>query len=260
MHVFLRLVVFFSVLMPMMLSGCTAFDSPARERDQVVVLGMIHGGHRTSEHYGIETLKDIIRRIKPDYILCEIPPDRMVAAQEEFAATGHITEPRVRVFPEYVDVAFPLQNEMGYTIVPCAGWTKDMAGARRAMLEQWSKTRPEDTREMEAGFARAEERIATQGGEDNPRFIHTNEYDEIVRTGMEPYQRLFGDDLGPGGWDTINASHYVLIEQALEEHGGNGHRFLITFGAWHKYWILDQLHERDDIEVLDARAFLPSPE
>ena len=67
---------------------------------------------------------------------------------------------------------------------------------------------------------------------------------------MAPYNRLFNDDLGPGGWDNINAAHYALIEAYLNEHSGEGQRVLITFGAWHKYWLLDRLRARDDIVLL----------
>ena len=49
-----------------------------------------------------------------------------------------------------------------------------------------------------------------------PRDIHTDRYDEIVKRGLEPYNRLFNDDLGLGGWDNVNAAHYSLIDQAID--------------------------------------------
>ncbi len=66
---------------------------------------------------------------------------------------------------------------------------------------------------------------------------------------MEPYSRHFNDDLGAGGWDNINAAHYALIARALEQHRGEGKRFLITFGAWHKHWFKKELRKRDDIVI-----------
>ena len=42
---------------------------------------------------------------------------------------------------------------------------------------------------------------------------------------------------------------------AIRRHRGG--RILITFGAGHKYWLLEQLRERDDVRLLDVREFLP---
>lgn len=224
-------------------------------RNEVVVLGMIHGGHRESETYGIEQLAEAIRRIDPDYVLVEIPPDRIEAATVEFRETGEITEARVRVFPEYVDVLFPLTREIDFEIIACAAWTRPMADARRAKLIEWRTSRPEDTTESDRAQAEAEARIQAEGADDDPLFIHTERYDEIVRAGLEPYDRLFNDDLGPGGWENINAAHYALIAEALDAHTGEGKRFLITFGAWHKYWFLEQLRQRDDIVLIDPRRY-----
>lgn len=51
---------------------------------------------------------------------------------------------------------------------------------------------------------------------------------------LAPSNRLFNDELGAGGWDTINAAHTANIARALDEHRGEGQRFLITYGAAHK--------------------------
>ena len=213
---------------------------------------MIHSGHVDSDEYGIETIQEIVRAYEPDYILAEIPPDRFDAAREEFARDGTITEARVSRFPEYVDAIFPLTREMDFVIVPCAGWTRAMSDDRNAKLKRWAVERPEETAEVDAAEAWVDEEIARRGFDgDDPAFIHTDEYDEIVRRGIEPYNRLFNDDLGAGGWDNINGSHWALIEASLDEHAGEGKRFLITFGAWHKYWIMDRLRERDDVELIE---------
>ncbi len=97
-------------------------------------MGMIHSGHLTSKRYGIPQLEAIFKAITPDVVLTEIPPDRFEAAAAEFKTTDSIAEPRVRRFPEYVDVMFPLTKEMDFDIVPTAGWTKPMADARSKRL------------------------------------------------------------------------------------------------------------------------------
>ncbi len=240
------------ILLIVSLCGC----SQHRTRNEVIVLGMIHGGHRTSEVYGIEQIKDLVRRIEPDYILCEIPPGRLKPALREYRETGKITEPRVRVFPEYVDAIIPMMSELKFELVPCAGWTRKMADDRRAKLEQYKTTRPADHQEMRQAMDEADRQIEQAGLAEDPRKIHTPQYDAIVKRGMEPYNRLFNDDLGPGGWDNINAAHYRLIAKALNEHRHDGRRFLITFGSWHKYWFLEKLRQRPEIRLRNVSEFL----
>ncbi|MEM7515719.1 MAG: hypothetical protein AAF368_02175, partial [Planctomycetota bacterium] len=207
-----------------------------------------------------EVLRDVLREIEPDVVLTEIPPDRLAAAAEEYARTGKITEPRVKRFPEYTDALFPVQRELPFTIVPCAGWTREMAEARSALLQEWRETRTEDFAEMEAASAQAE--LAFEGAAgflgmttEDPRFIHTAEYDLITKGELEPYDRLFNDDLGLGGWTNINRAHYDLIEAAMDEISGQGRTVCLMFGAGHKYWFLEQLRERDDLELIDPMRF-----
>lgn len=238
------------VLLAILLAGC---------RNQVVVMGVIHGDHRESDEYSIARVQEVITNVAPDYVLCEIPPDRFDAAWAEFEADGTVTEPRVKLFPEYTEGLFPLAKEMGITIIPCAAWTKDMADERRAKLEQWSESRADDSSEVARAQDQAQASIAEEGDSDDPAFIHTGRYDEIVEAGLEPYDRLFNDDLGAGGWANINAAHYALIEAALDEHSGEGKRVLIMFGAWHKYWFIKELTLRSDIKVESARQYLQPP-
>jgi len=236
-------------LAAVLLTGCAATEN------RVIVLGMIHSGHRTSDVYSLDVLRGAIKEINPDYVLCEIPPDRFEAARDEFATDGKITEARVSRFPEYVDVMFPLTKTMDIEIVPCAGWTKAMSDDRNAKLKRWETERADETGEVNAAQAKAEAIMASEGDPNDPMYIHTDHYDELVKAGLEPYDRLFNDDLGLGGWTNINRAHYALIEAALDKHSGEGKTILITFGSWHKYWILEQLRERDDIEIVDPKGY-----
>ena len=92
------------------------------------------------------------------------------------------------------------------------------------------------------------------GAGDDPYWIHTDAYDEAYHIRMQVYARLFDADLGPGGWDAINASHWANIERALDRHPGA--RFLLTYGAGHKGPFLRELRRRDDVVLLDVAAFL----
>lgn len=234
--------------------------SPSRDigkKNQVVMLGMIHDGFRTSERYSLEVLRQTIRAIEPDFVLVEIPPNRMGAAIRGFRKTGELTEPRAGVFPEYTDVVFPLTREMDFDIIGVAAWSRPMNEYRRAarrrlrsdpaMAHAWS-----DKEEAEDEFEEA-----IEGRAYDPEFIHSDEFDKITRRAFAPDIEYFNNALGPGGWKNINEAHYRLIAEALDRHKGAGKRILITFGASHKYWFLEELRKREDIILLDPLAFIP---
>lgn len=244
--------------MALMATACCFFTTgcAGEKKNEVIVMGMIHSQHLTSKLYSIERIKSFIRSINPDFILCEIPPDRLDTALREFDENGKIDEPRVKRFPEYVDAMFPLHRDMHFEIVPCAGWTKAMSDNRQKKLVGFKKTRAKDWDEMNRAEAQADEQLRKEHLDDDPLGIHTDRYDEITARGLEPYNRLFNDVLGAGGWDNINAAHFALIIAALDRHKGEGKRLLIMFGAGHKGWFLKKLRQRNDITLRNLREFV----
>ena len=226
-------------------------------KNEVVVVGTIHGEHRTSTRYSTATLRRLLEELRPDYVLTEIAPNRLDAAIREFTATGAVVEPRVVRFPEYVDVLFPLMKSWRFTIVPTAGWSKPMDTYRSAALAriEGDSTRRAEWREYTRANAVADSLIALHGS-DNPYFINSAAYDRIETAAHEPYNRLFNAELGPGGWDNINRLHFGHIARTLDAHRGEGRRFVITYGAGHKEWFLRELRKRDDITILEVAPFL----
>ena len=230
---------------------------PSFVPNEVVVLGMIHGGHTTSEVFSLEVVRNLVREIDPDYWLTEIPPNRWERAWAEYQASDIVEEPRVRLFPEYMEALFPLTRELDFEVIPTAGWTEPMSDFRAAYLDAYSRDpeRAEAWAEYQAAAAASAEALAAGAGDD-PRWIHTDAYDEAYDIRMQVYARLFDADLGPGGWDAINASHWANIERALDRHWGEGARFLLTYGAGHKGPFLRELRRRDDIVLLEVAPFL----
>ena len=233
------------------ISGCSNVrgGEPKQGTTQVYVLGTIHGKHRTSENYSLDVLRRALERSKLDALISEIPPDRVAEAKSSFRETGAVTESRTRAFPEYTEVAFPMTRERDFEIVGAAGWTREIADNRRAALatirkdparaEQWAEHLA-----AQAAFARA-----AGNRRDDPAFIHTDEYDRLAEASRRPYQEHFDADLGAGGWTQINAAHLRLINAALDDISGQGLTAVITFGALHKYMILNSLKERSDIAL-----------
>lgn len=241
---------------------CSCTEKPEKEveklKNEVLILGTIHGGHLTDSVYNILYLDKLVREIRPDYILAEIPPDRMEAAMIGFKRDDSISEPRVMRFPEYVDVIFPLTKELDFEIIPTAGWTKPMADERSAKLKAISKdsSRIEDWKAYVEANRRSDSVYSATLKVNNPYFIHTHTYDSIQDIALQTYNKLFNVELGLGGWENINIAHYWNIEKALEKHRYEGKRFLIVYGAGHKGWFLRQLAKRDDITLLEMEPFL----
>ena len=225
--------------------------------NEVVVIGTIHAEHRTSTRYSTDVLRRLLTAIRPDYVLTEISPNRLEAAERQFAASGTITEPRVVRFPEYVDVLFPLTRSMPFVIVPTAGWSRPMDAFRTAALRaiEGDTTRRGEWAEYTRANRVADSLVALRGSDD-PYFINSDAYDSLQVAAHEPYNRLFNRELGPGGWDNINVAHFGNIARTLDEHRGEGRRFVITYGAGHKEWFMRALHQRDDITILEVAPFL----
>ncbi len=233
-------------------------DGATPAPSEVVVLGMIHGGHTTSESFSLQVVRDLVREIDPDYWLTEIPPNRWDRAWAEFQATDTVEEPRVRRFPEYMEGLFPLSRELDFEVIPTAGWTEPMSDFRAVYFDAYAQDpeRADSWAEYQAAGAASADALAAGGPADDPRWIHTDAYDAAYDIRMQTYARLFAADLGPGGWDAINASHWANIERALDDHQGEGARFLLTYGAGHKGPFLRELRRRDDIVLLDLASFL----
>lgn len=234
------------------LAACMG-DERRGDPTRLYVLGTIHSDHRRSKAYSLDVLAGAFRRAEPDILLAEIPPDRIAEAYRSFRFDGKVTEPRTAVFPEYVDVAFPLTREMDFEIVGTAGWTQAIADERQAALARIEHDPARAKQWAEHLAAQAEFSRHVAGHEDDPMFIHTSEYDRLVERAQTPYQRHFDADLGAGGWTRINQAHNALIDAELDRIGGKGLTAMITFGAWHKYMILRSLDQRQDIELLDPR-------
>lgn len=229
-----------------------------KAKNEVLVLGAIHGGHLTQKEYNIEVLTKLIKTIAPDIILTEIPPDRFQEAMNGFKRNDSISEPRVKRFPEYTHVIFPLSKTMDFKIIPTAGWTLPMARERQQKLRaiRQDSTRKQEWQAYIAANKKSDSLMRLAGNRNDPYFIHTNTYDSIYNISLKVYNELFNIELGLGGWDNINIAHYWNIHKALERYKYQNKRILIIYGAGHKGWFLKELRQRDDITLLDMKPFL----
>jgi YVTN family beta-propeller protein len=232
---------------------------PLAEITQVGVMGMTHSQHLTSDVWGLEEIEQTVRAFAPDVLCTEIAPDRWERIDRELRERDVIEDPRVLRFPEYREVLLRLRRELGYTIEPCAGWSLEMSDLRAARIAAFdAEDRWADERAAYAearGGLRRRDGVSGNNASDDPAYLHSEAYDQAQRAELESYDRYQNDIIGPGGWTNINVAHYRQVDRAIRAHAGK--RILITFGAGHKYWLLEQLRRRDDVEIIDMGPYLP---
>ncbi|MDA1113951.1 MAG: hypothetical protein O3A95_06600 [Planctomycetota bacterium] len=234
----------------------------AAGKTEVFVLGMIHSGHRTSETWGLEEIRATIKNVSPDVICVEIPPSNWPSTLATWKEKHVVEDSRVKVFPEYVDVLMPLTDEMDFVVEPSAGWSEWMAQARGAKIKEFQTA--DVYAELNALYEKDEawvnswlDEYPAPGLDDDPFYIHSPRYDLRTKAELGPYEHHLNDVIGrPGGWTYINEEHFLLIEEAIRKHPGK--RILVTFGAGHKYWFLEQLRWMPDVELMDVRPYLPN--
>jgi len=235
----------------------TAAARAALPRTEVAVMGMIHGAHRTSDRWGIPQVMETVGAFAPDIVCAEIAPDRWGRIERDLTERGVIEDPRVLRFPEYVDdgAILPRMQELGYRVEPCAGWSREMSDARDAVITDFNSDR------VRAALYRAVIEDALSAIDppplppDDPRYIHSDAYDERQKVRLAYYDRYQNDLIGPGGWTNINVAHYREIDRVIRDNPGR--RILITFGGGHKYWFLEALRRREDVEVIDLTPYVP---
>jgi len=244
------------------ISSAAPNDSPAQAvaapPTRVAVMGMIHSGHLTSQVWGLDQVISTVRAFDPDIVCAEIAPDRGERILRDLRERDAIEDPRVLRFPEYTDAILRLSVEMGFDVVPCAGWTQEMSDLRNARIaefdsaEAWAESREAyalDLQTLQSGYSLG------RGSIEDPAYIHSPAYDERQAEELRLYDLYQNDMIGPGGWTNINVEHYRLVDRAIREHPGA--RILVTFGGGHKYWLLDRLRLREDVELVDLGEFLP---
>jgi len=234
--------------------GCKLLAGlPAKpEKNLVIVLGTLGEGHlepalEGEGGYDLERLEQILRRVDPHYVLCEIPPEIWPRAWRGFIRTGEVEDPWFAELPEYREVLFPLALEGRFQVVPCSGWDAAADERQRLLIQQWASTRVEDVREVADARELGLRRLAAEGLDRDAMGVHSARYDEIVAEMQEPYERLFSRDLGEAGWTQVHAAHSALISEALGGLTGNGQRVLVMFGSFSKYRLREGLVRRDDI-------------
>jgi hypothetical protein len=233
---------------------------PTAARTRVIVLGTLHDGHLDSKLWGLEQLRETIRRIVPDVICVELADDNLLAALETWSAEKIVTDARVLKFPEYVQVVLPLMSEMGFAVESGALWHEMLDSMRRGKVADFQKLEQfaEQRADYEAAKAWSKEWLAAQdqGVADDPFYIHSADFDLRAKGRAGAYDYYLNEVIGrPTGWTYVHDEHYEKIMNSVRNHPGE--TVLVTFGVNHIYWFHELLRWNPDIDFVDVRPFLP---
>ena len=245
--------------------GCTSAPPPepvsprVPGRTEVIVLGTLHGAHRSSQGFSLEVIRDTVRRIRPDVVLTEIPPDRFEAALLELDALGSGVSPEkisddwVRAFPEIWGVLVPLRRELNYELVPVSGWKPAVSADRRAYYAKHPEGPPSASyRSARAAFQSAS---ASHDFRENPRWVNGPEYLELTTHQENALADAADSQLGMAAVRRINEAHWVNIEAAIAAHGGA--RILLVYGARHRWYTQPRIEALSGVTLLPVVGFLP---
>lgn len=233
---------------------------PTIPRTRVIVLGTLHDGHLDSELWGLEQLRETIRRIDPDVVCVELADDNLLAALETWESGKVVEDERVLKFPEYVQVVLPLMDEMGFQIESGALWHEMLDSMRRGKIADFHKLEQfaEQRVEYKAAKAWTKEWLAAQDqrAADDPFYIHSADFDLRAKARAGAYDYYLNEWIGrPTGWTYVHDEHYEKIMDSVRNHPGE--TVLVTFGANHIYWFHELLRWNPDIDFVDVRPFLP---
>jgi len=213
-----------------------------------------------SELWGLEELRDTIRKIDPDVVCVELADDNLAAALGTWSDDKTVDDKRVLRFPEYVQVLLPLMDEMQFVVEPAAQWHEILDAMRRGKVadfntqERYAKQRAD----YEVAKAWADDWLKAQphGISDDPFYIHSAEFDLHAKVRSGAYDFFLNAVIGrPMGWTYVHDEHYEKIMDAVRKHPGK--KVLVTFGVNHIYWFHELLRWNPDVELMDVRPYLP---
>lgn len=241
--------------------GRAASDWPPRAATatQVAIFGVLHRSHLKSYNFSLSYIEAVLRKIRPDVVLVEVPPDRFerglaeVAAAPGLATPEDISDSWLRAFPEIYRVAYPQQSQLGYELVPVSGWQPRVSRDRKAYWD--SNPRGPNSEQYRSAQAAFDEAKTRHRPTENPRWVNGNEYLAVSGAARRALSRAADEQLGAAAVGRINAAHFRLIDAAIRRHAGK--RILLLFGARHRWYFQPRIAEMDGVELVPLGRFLP---
>ncbi len=244
---------------------------------QVVILGTMHGSHRTSTNYSLEVLRKVIVAMKPAAILIEQPPDR---DGHPTVREGRATNPGGSVESTIANLA---ADDLGVNVIPYDREGRDelyqqtgyfaRQQAAHARLSKWLGAQKRDAPDSIAVLADRlqteaegkQDRLSRNGG---PEIINSAAYDMVIVT----KHGLF--DIRPkllmAAGERELAEEFLFINdewlernQIMTRHIREtarkfaGKRLVVLAGAEHRYILRELLAKAPEVEL---KEFYEMPE
>jgi hypothetical protein len=261
------------------LATCSAqTNAPVTAPAQVVILGTLHGSHKTSTNYSLEALRQVIVAMKPAAILLEQPPE---TGGQPNVRNGRATNPGASVESTVANLA---ADELDIQVIPYDREGRDefhqqthyFAREQAAIgrVHQWlaaqRRSAPDSIAvladQLETQAEASQDRISRRAG---PELINSPAYDMIIVTkhtflfGTRPKLLLaagerelaeeflfIGDE-----WQERNQIMARHIREAACKYAGK--RLVVLAGAEHRYILRELLAKAPEVEL---KEFYEVPE
>jgi hypothetical protein len=205
---------------------------------EVSVLGVLHNFHSTlfADIYSLDDLATILRGLRPECVLAELPPDWEARYTPEELPDFKM---------EYREVILPLAGELGYRVVPvdyassllareCVEWDE-----KRRTLVPYGDAKDELLSQFEDAIFAALPRVFR-----SPQALHSDACRHLIRA-LKDTEALWFSPQQPDQnlWEQHNRVNYQHILEAIRSRPEQ--KFLITFGLYHQYWFEARLQQED---------------
>jgi len=260
------------------LSFAWAGATLGRAPTQVIILGTLHGSHRTCTNYSLEVLRKVIVAMKPAAILIEQPPDR---EGQPTVRDGRATNPGgsvestmanlaaddldVNVIPYDREGRDELYQQIGYFArqqAAHAGLDKWLAAEKRNAPDSIAVLADRLETEAEAN----QDRLSRSGG---PEIINSPAYDMVIVAkhgmlfGTMPKLLMAAGEREPAEgflflndeWQERNQIMARHIREAARKFAGK--RLVVLAGSEHRYILRELLAKAPEVEL---REFYEVPE
>lgn len=240
----IRLAVGFALL----LTACSGGDNTRSESTQVLVVGTIHGGHRTNLNYSHEHLAQILATYDPDAICVEIRP-------KDFRHVPYLTEM----------VAATIYGSTHGKRVYAIDWWDEQTNARSQRDSLMKTADYVEKHSMEEALVAANTLIRTfeeKHGDwqsytrtGSYVFFNGEEYNDYIAEGYRISMEVWGDSPMNLYYRTRNDRMLDLIRDAIREN--RGRKVIVLTGAEHKHYFDRALAMESGVALVTLSLILP---
>ncbi|GEM_PF-2037694 len=213
----------------------TNTSAPGPVPAQVVIIGTLHGGHRSSTNYSVELLRKLIVAVKPAAILIETPPE---IAGQPTVRDGRATNPGGGVENTIANIA---ADDLGVNVI---------AYDREGRQEYYLKTHY--IPRQEAAFRGLDRWFTAQAGRAPDSIVHLANRLRLETIGKQ-------DNINrKGGPEAVNSANFDMVIAA--KHGilfGMGPKLVMAAGeqalAEELFFVSHEWQERNQIMARHIR-------